>query len=155
MRRMNSVGTWVGIMALTVMGAACSERTEDSAAEAARESSEAAADAARAASDAAGDAARATGQAANDAATGVGAALDNAGRAADAAVETMDVKAALVADTRIDASGVNVDTNHTTKTVILKGTVPTAAQRTLAEQIATKQAAGYRVQNNLAVGPAR
>jgi hypothetical protein len=166
MRRMKTIGTWVGAIAITVMGAACSERAENSAAEAARETQEAASDAARAAGDAAADAARvtsqaasdaarATGEAASDATAAAGAALDNAGRAADAAVETMDVKAALVADTRIDASGVNVDTNHNTKTVVLKGVVPTAAQKTLAEQIAMKQAAGYRIQNNLAVGAAR
>ncbi|MCC7043054.1 MAG: BON domain-containing protein [Acidobacteria bacterium] len=148
MRRMKTIGTWVGAIAITVMGAACSERTENSAAEAARETQEAA-------SDAASDAARVTGEAASDATAAAGEALDNAGRAADAAVETMDVKAALVADTRIDASGVNVDTNHNTKTVMLKGVVPTTAQKTLAEQIAMKQAAGYRVQNNLAVGAAR
>ena len=51
--------------------------------------------------------------------------MANAGRAADAAVETMDVKAALMADSRVDAGGINVDTDHETKTVILKGRVPT------------------------------
>ena len=64
----------------------------------------------------------------------------------------MDVKAALMRDNRVDAGGINVDTNHQTKTVVLKGKVPTAAQKTLAEQIATEQAAGYRVQNELTVG---
>ena len=144
MKRMKTIGTWVGAIAITAMSAACSERAEDSAAEAARDTREAAE-----------DAARTTGDAADDAATTVGGALDNAGRAADAAVETMDVKTALVADTRVDASDVNVDTNHDTKTVVLKGAVPTAAQKTLAEQIAMKQATGYRVQNNLTVGAVR
>ena len=116
------------LLALTV--AACSDRTEKRTEEAAR------------------DAGRATSEAARDA----GGAVANAGRAAEAAVETMDVKAALMRDSRVDASGVNVDTNHQTKTVVLKGKVPTAAQKTLAEQIATEQASGYRIQNDLTVG---
>ena len=127
------------VLALTV--AACSDRTE-------RKTEEAARDAGRATGEAARDAGRATGEAARDA----GAAVANAGRAAEAAVETMDVKAALIADSRVDAGGINIDTNHQTKTVVLKGKVPTAAQKTLAEQIATDQAKGYRIQNDLTVG---
>ena len=129
MTRMTSVRALAcAVLALTV--AACSDRTERRTEEATR------------------DAGRATSEAARDA----GAAVGNAGRAADAAVETMDVKAALMRDDRVDAGGINVDTNHQTKTVVLKGKVPTAAQKTLAEQIATEQAAGYRVQNELTVG---
>jgi osmotically-inducible protein OsmY len=110
--------------------AACSDRAEDRAADTARD----------------------TGRAASDATRSAGDAVANAGRAADAAVETMDVKAALMADSRVDASGINVDTDHQTKTVVLKGRVPTAAQKTLAEQIAVEKAVGYRVQNDLTVG---
>jgi osmotically-inducible protein OsmY len=65
----------------------------------------------------------------------------------------MDVKAALMADSRVDAGGINVDTDHERKTVVLKGRVPTAAQKTLAEQIAVEKAVGYRVQNDLMVAP--
>lgn len=84
-----------------------------------------------------------------------GAAADavrQGGRAADAAMETFDVKAALMRDTRVDAGDINVDTNHQTKTVVLKGRVPTADQKTIAGDIATTQAKGYRVQNDLMVG---
>lgn len=105
----------------------------------------------RSAGQAASDAARDAGAAATDAARGVGDAVANAGRAADAAVETMDVKAALMRDSRVEAGDINVDTNHETKTVVLKGRVPTDTQKAIAEQIAVEQAKGYRVQNDLTV----
>jgi len=38
-----------------------------------------------------------------------------------AAVETVDVKSALIADARVDATNINVDTIASTKTVVLKG----------------------------------
>jgi osmotically-inducible protein OsmY len=63
----------------------------------------------------------------------------------------MDVKAALIADGRVDAANINVDTIASTKTVVLKGSVPTDQQRTVAEQIARDQAKGYRITNNLTV----
>jgi osmotically-inducible protein OsmY len=81
----------------------------------------------------------------------VGGAVGTAGRAGDAAVQTMDVKTALISDDRVDADDINVDTDHQSKTVVLKGTVPTEAQRTIAEEIATRQAEGYRVRNELTI----
>ena len=68
-------------------------------------------------------------------------------------LETMDVKAALIADGRVDAANINVDTSASTKTVVLKGSVPTAEQRTTAETIAREQAKGYTITNNLTVAP--
>ena len=59
---------------------------------------------------------------------------------------------ALAADSRVDASNINVDSDHVTKTVTLKGRVPTAAQKTLAEDIAKTKATGYAVRNMLVVG---
>ena len=70
-----------------------------------------------------------------------------------AGVETMDVKAALIADGRVDAANINVDTSASTKTVVLKGSVPTAEQRSTAEAIARDQAKGYTIANNLVVVP--
>ena len=70
-----------------------------------------------------------------------------------AGTETVDVKAALIADGRVDASKINVDTSADTKTVVLKGTVPTAEQVKIAEQIAREQAKGYRITNSLTVAP--
>jgi osmotically-inducible protein OsmY len=74
-----------------------------------------------------------------------------AGSAVDAAGETMDVKAALMADDLVDASEINVDTFHETKTVVLKGSVATAAQKTAAGRIAEREAEGYKVDNQLTV----
>ena len=68
-----------------------------------------------------------------------------------AGVETMDVKAALIADGRVDAANINVDTIASSKTVVLKGSVPTAEQRTIAETIARDHAKGYTITNQLTV----
>lgn len=78
---------------------------------------------------------------------------ENAAEKTAAGVETMDVKAALIADGRVDAAGINVDTIAATKTVVLKGSVPTAEQRQVAEAIARDQAKGYTITNNLTVAP--
>jgi hyperosmotically inducible periplasmic protein len=72
-----------------------------------------------------------------------------------AATQTVDVKSALIADGRVDASGVNVDTNAETRTVVLKGTVPSAEQRATAEAIARDKAEGYKIVNQLTVAPAK
>lgn len=91
-------------------------------------------------------------QKAENAADATGNAVANGGRAADAAVETMDVKVALTLDKRVDASNINVDSDHITKTVTLKGKVATAEQKTLAGQIAVAKAVGYQVRNELTIG---
>lgn len=78
---------------------------------------------------------------------------ENATERAAAGVETMDVKAALIADGRVDAANVNVDTVASTKTVVLKGSVPTAEQKVMAETIAREQAKGYTITNQLVVAP--
>ena len=44
-----------------------------------------------------------------------------------------------------------MDTDADTKTVTLKGTVPTAAQKTAAEKVAREKAEGYKVRNLLTV----
>ena len=68
-----------------------------------------------------------------------------------AATNTVDVKSALIADGRVDASNINVDTSSSTKTVVLKGSVPTAQQKATAEAIARDKAEGYTINNQLAV----
>ncbi len=78
------------------------------------------------------------------------AARDASG-ALKAAVETIDVKTALMADRTVDASHVNVDTFHETKTVVLKGSVKSATQRDEAARIAAAEAPGYRIDNQLTV----
>jgi osmotically-inducible protein OsmY len=80
------------------------------------------------------------------------AARDASG-AVKAAIETIDVKSALMADRTVDASHINVDTFHETKTVVLKGSVKTATQRDEAARIAAAEAPGYRIDNQLTVVP--
>ena len=80
-------------------------------------------------------------------------AAREAGGAVEAAVETIDVKSALMADRTVDASHINVDTFHETKTVVLKGSVKTATQRDEAARIAAAEAPGYRIDNQLTVVP--
>lgn len=80
------------------------------------------------------------------------AARDASG-AVKAAIETIDVKSALMADRTVDASHINVDTFHETKTVVLKGSVKTATQRDEAARIAAAEAPGYRIDNQLKVVP--
>ena len=81
------------------------------------------------------------------------AAAEGAGGAVKAAIETIDVKSALMADRTVDASHINVDTSHETKTVVLKGSVKTATQRDEAARIAAAEASGYRIDNQLTVVP--
>ena len=148
MKRMTTLTVWTGAVAIAVVSAACSDRTDRAAAAAARDTGTAAARV----GDAAKEAGRDVAGAAKDATRTAGEALDSGARAAEAAVETMDVKMALVADSRVDAGGINVDTDHLAKTVTLKGHVPTAAQKTIAGQIAVLKAEGYQVRNELTVG---
>jgi len=80
-------------------------------------------------------------------------AAREAGNATAAAIETIDVKSALMADRTVDASHINVDTFHETKTVVLKGSVKSATQRDEAARIAATEAPAYRVDNQLRVVP--
>lgn len=105
--------------------------------------------AAAATADARADASEATA----DASAATRDAAGNAGAAVAAAMETVDVKSALMADRTVDASHINVDTFHETKTVVLKGSVKTATQRDEAARIAAVEATGYRIDNQLTVVP--
>ncbi|MGE0360879.1 MAG: BON domain-containing protein [Vicinamibacterales bacterium] len=130
----------LGAAALVVACAACSDRDQDRAATEAREAGREAREAGRDAAASAREAGQAVAEAGREAAS-----------AAGAAIETMDVKTALMRDSRVDAGDIDVDTNHETRIVVLKGSVPTATQKTLAEDIARAQATGYRVDNQLTV----
>jgi gas vesicle protein len=65
--------------------------------------------------------------------------------------QTVDIEAALTLDKSIDASHIDVDTDADTKTVTIKGTVPTSAQRTAVERVARDKAEGYQIRNLLTV----
>ena len=75
------------------------------------------------------------------------------GDAVSGAAETTQIKSALLADTNLDASDINVDTDEAKKTVTLKGTVPAESHKKLAGDIATGKAVGYTVVNELTIKP--
>jgi hyperosmotically inducible protein len=132
--------------------AACSntaagvEKDAENAAEKAKPAAEEAAAAGR-------EAAADTKEAARGAAAEGKEAAREAGGAVAAAIETIDVKSALMADRTVDASHINVDTFHETKTVVLKGSVKTATQRDESARIAAAEAPGYRIDNQLRIVP--
>jgi hypothetical protein len=68
-------------------------------------------------------------------------------------LETIDVKSAIIADKTIDSGAIDVDTFQDKKLVVIRGSVPTEAQKKRAEEIARENAKGYTVQNQLAVVP--
>ena len=78
-------------------------------------------------------------------------ATQSVGATFDAAAQTAQIKTALIDADNLDADDINVDTNGTTKTVTLKGHVPTVAQKTMAETIARDKAPEYTVVNNLEI----
>lgn len=127
------------------------EKAAAASEDAAQKAQEAADTTAAAAKEAAGAAGEAVSEGAKDAAQKAGKALESAGRAISGATETVDVKAALMADKAVDASHIDVDTDAGAKTVTLKGTVPLASQKTWAEAIAKKNAPTYRIINKLEV----
>ena len=132
--------------ALACGAAACqrdARRTEPTADDRARQTPSA--------TDATRDAGRDAGAAAREAGRDASGAVGTAGRSVAGAVETFDVKQALMRDDGVDASDINVDTDATRKVVVLKGTVTTLAQKNRAEQIASREAKGYRIDNQLTV----
>ncbi len=80
-------------------------------------------------------------------------AAASTGEAMGGAMETGQVKAAIIADSRVAAGDINVDTDEAKKTVTLKGSVRTEAEKTIAGEIATAKAVGYAVINDLAIKP--
>lgn len=145
-----------GYLAIALMSglslAACSNTAAG-----AKKDAEINADKAAASTEEAKDKAAVATEDAKDKADKVGDKAAEAGRdaagALKGAVETIDVKSALMADRTVDASHINVDTFHDTKTVVLKGSVKTATQRDEAARIAASEASGYRIDNQLVVVP--
>ena len=142
MRRVhNGLLVLTAALSLALAGAACDDTArgvQQDSAEAADEARDATAAARSEADEKADDARRTAGR---------------AGAAVDAAGETLDVKTALMTDDLVDASDINVDTFHETRTVVLKGSVPTEAQKTAAGRIAEREAEGYKIDNQLTVRP--
>ncbi len=92
------------------------------------------------------DSLREAGREATDAAREAGRDMMDAARDATG---TVNVKAALMLDNAVDASSIDVDTDAAARVVTLRGYVPTGEQRTRAEEIATREAPGYRIDNQL------
>lgn len=68
-------------------------------------------------------------------------------------LETIDVKSAILADKSIDAGAIDVDTYQDKKLVVIRGSVPSEAQKKRVDQIARENATGYTIDNRLAVVP--
>jgi osmotically-inducible protein OsmY len=128
--------------------------------QAAQEKYDAAGDAAAKAADKTGEAvatdAQKTGEAVGQAAENAGEAVEAAGEKAaqvgDNATTTLAVKNALLSAKDLKVADLNVDTEG--NTITLKGSVPTADEKSRAETLA-KSAAGkdFTVKNELSVGP--
>jgi osmotically-inducible protein OsmY len=91
-------------------------------------------------------------EAADKASQAAVAATRSASEAAEAAAQTVNVKTALIADQRLTAKGIDVDTDRATRTVVLKGHVPSLEQKAIAEQIAIERSSGYQVRDELTIG---
>lgn len=98
-----------------------------------------------------GDTARGVQKDANDIADKTTEVTAEAGGALSAGTKSADVKAALMADSLIAGTEINVDGNNDTKTITLNGEVATAAAKTRAEEIAKQNAPEYTIVNNLTV----
>jgi osmotically-inducible protein OsmY len=66
-------------------------------------------------------------------------------------LQTLDVKTAIIADKTIDSGAIDVDTYADKKLIVIRGSVPTEAQKMKAEQIAKQNAEGYTIDNRLVV----
>ena len=66
-------------------------------------------------------------------------------------LRTGAVKAALLHDTTIDVSDVDVDTNEVARRVTLKGRVQSAAVRDKVIDLTREAAPGYTIQNELTI----
>ena len=132
--------------------------TERNTAAAEREAREAGADAREEARDAnanarqeARDAGQSMENAGDRAAQETRDATRSVGATLDAAAQTLQIKTALIDADNLDAANIDVDTDAKTKTITLKGHVPTAAQKAQAERIAKEKAPEYTVRNMLEV----
>jgi osmotically-inducible protein OsmY len=137
-------------LAFAVMGVACDNTARGARQDTAEAQQEAKENAEEAKAEAREEAAEARAEG-REAADDARRTANEAGSAIDAAAETIDVKTALMTNDLVDASDINVDTLHETKTVVLKGSVRTAAQKAEAGRIAQREAEGYRIDNQLVV----
>jgi len=139
------------------------EKTGEAIGNTAEKAAEATGQAVENAGEAVGGAAKAAGDAVEtgveNAGEAVGGAVKGAQQgvtdAAQSAALTPKIKNALVADKQIDASTIDVDTSGEANTVILKGTVRSAAEKTRAATVAQKALTDakstFKLRNDLTV----
>jgi osmotically-inducible protein OsmY len=77
---------------------------------------------------------------------------EDVAREANGAAIHLDVEQALVRDPAVDASHIDIHVDDETRTIVLSGAVPSAAQKTAARRVAFHHGHGYAVKNDLAVG---
>jgi osmotically-inducible protein OsmY len=154
----------LGILAMLALALApACRRTAEGAKEDTRENAEKAKegsqklaeeskDAAGKMSDEASEAGQKIGEAAKDVGHAIKEGAKEVASEVGAKTELVEIKTALMADKSIDASHIDVDTDAKTKTVTLKGSVPTQDQKVTAGRIAKEKAPGYTVVNHLSVG---
>jgi osmotically-inducible protein OsmY len=143
---------WVGACENTKEGLEKdAEINTEKASEQARDAQQAAGRAADRAVEETRDAANAVADATREGADKAANAAREAGSVVDAARQTAEIKTALIADKSIVALHIDVDTDAATKTVTLKGSVPTAAQKMAAEKVAREKAPAYTVVNQLTI----
>lgn len=111
-------------------------------------------DAARKAGDAVENAADKAGHAMSDAADKAGDAASDAAAKTAAEATEVEVRAAIGMDSTISLAQIDVDSDAATKTIYLKGTVSTDAQKAAAETAARSKAEGYTIVNQITVAPA-
>ena len=160
-----------GVLALGVT--ACDKKNQEKAERAAEKAGEAAEKVGEKVGDAAEKAGEKIGAAAENFGEKIGPASENAAKSArDAAtrgatvaaaagsdglttaagvLRTGAVKAALLQDTSIDVSGVDVDTDQVARRVTLKGRVHSAAVRDKVIDLAREAAPGYTINNELTI----
>ena len=86
-----------------------------------------------------------------DAAVVAGRAAESGAVKAAGLLRTGAIRAALLRESTLDVSNVDVDTNESGKRVLLSGTVKSASQRTAVERITKEAAAGYAIDNEIVV----
>ncbi len=102
------------------------------------------------AGEAVGNTVDSAGTAVANTAMGAGSAVAGAG---DALIYTSKVKTALGAEKAMQGSKIDVDTLADKKEIVLRGTVKSSAQKTMAEAVAKKNGpADYKVVNQLTMG---
>ena len=145
-----------GVLAIGALGAtACDKKHGEKAERAAEKAGEKIGAAAEKVGEKLGPASEDAARAARDAATkgaAVAAAAGAEGLTTAAGVlRTGAVKAALLHDTSIDVSDVDVDTNEVARRVTVKGRVQSAAVRDKVIDLAREAAPGYTIQNELTI----